>query len=46
MRVYRLTARLSDEVVILGEFETYEAALDALAKSRRDKFFGKDLFPH
>ena len=37
MRVYRLTARIEAEVVFLGEFETYEAALDSLAVHRRSK---------
>jgi hypothetical protein len=36
-RVYRLTARSGSEVDSLGEFETYEVALDALARCRRSE---------
>ena len=35
-RVYRLTARFGSYVDNLGEFETYEAALDQLAIYRQD----------
>ena len=39
-RVYRLTARdtVWGKVETLGEFDTHEAALDAIARDRRDKF--------
>jgi hypothetical protein len=40
MRVYRLTARdWVGEVTTLGEYQTHEAALDALARWRRDKLW-------